>query len=989
MYSLPNRASKVQAFQTMSAMQPTPSTERSQQRVETDWTPIKVNHSDLEEDVTKTEQTLTVINESIDALEKCSGEGRTSPLTCQMKTTWEKTSKEERKVFVRKAKEACTIVCMAIAPADGARLFKAVCQDGNPNIENELQTLLIAYKNAPTKKTKTQILSIYADSYPAKKLIEVHESYEPVTEWEIRKAKLHAKNNGPGVPFEKLVFHRVRLDSVKVNHFLEFINRPYFHQDVAYGTRTLKLSSGEQLLMPNVVRTVARSTMLAQYLQYCNEEEFEPLSRETLYRILEVREASQRKALQGLDNVAADGATAFDIIERVVDELEKAGAEPEWAVNVKEKLNDGKKYLKTNYKVHCKEDGSPCADHCRLFALSDSSIEAFEHECNHQHNLQCDMCENLKLVVKEIEISLHNEQGTLHFYSTEQQEDLLYDFLQAKKHIFDWKAHILRSENQDQAKQDVLRSLDETSALITMDWAMKFQCQKYREKQSEWFGKRGLSWHVSSVIQKDRQAEELVVTTYVHLFDSCTQDWFAVASILENLLLTLKFHNPSIHSVHLRSDEAGCYHNNLLLASIHDISERVGIVVTSYYFSEPQHGKDICDRIICPMKLSVRKYCDEGHDIQSAQDMRETLLERPVRGVTVSVCEIKESHKTIDVTKIPHFSMYHNFEFLREGIRVQKAYSVGPGKTVNYNDIIRTPQGPTSMEIKEGNNFFKIDLNRNLKSKRSTQTHTSELFPCPQEGCTQSFQRFDALQRHLDCDEHGNEIRQESFYDQLRRDWASRFSTLLSENLPMPKSVLSSTATSSLPMGWALQKPRTGGVRYSQQVKDYLKARFDAGEESGRKADPYQVVFDMRNARTAENKRLFSRDEWLSRGQIQSYFSRLSVLKRKQTSRSDPAPVLHDIEDMVEEEIRWQQVDEVYEKMSVQHPIYYDAYNLCELHQSQRISFFNVEMLKSICSHFEISFKSKDRKFQLVDKVTAMISECSCNSFAQPQGGKK
>ncbi len=75
---------------------------------------------------------------------------------------------------------------------------------------------------------------------------------------------------------------------------------------------------------------------------------------------------------------------------------------------------------------------------------------------------------------------------------------------------------------------------------------MKFQCRKFREKQAEWFGKRGLSWHVSSVILKSEQTEEPVVTTYVHLFDSCTQDWFAVASILENLLPTLKAHNPSV-----------------------------------------------------------------------------------------------------------------------------------------------------------------------------------------------------------------------------------------------------------------------------------------------------------------------------------------------------------------------------------------------------------------------------------------------------------
>ena len=38
-------------------------------------------------------------------------------------------------------------------------------------------------------------------------------------------------------------------------------------------------------------------------------------------------------------------------------------------------------------------------------------------------------------------------------------------------------------------------------------------------------------------------------------------------------------------------------------------------------------------------------------------------------------------------------------------------------------------------------------------------------------------------------------------------------------------------------MGWALQKPGLGGKRHSPHVKDYLKARFDAGEQSGQKGD--------------------------------------------------------------------------------------------------------------------------------------------------------
>ena len=147
---------------------------------------------------------------------------------------------------------------------------------------------------------------------------------------------------------------------------------------------------------------------------------------------------------------------AFETLERVIEELQKAGASPEWGANTKEKLDQAKRYLKTDYKVHCKEESSPGAHHCRVFALSDANDEAFKQDCEHWYNLQCDMCESLKSVVHEIEVSVKNENQTISFYSQEQQEDILYDFVQAKNHIFDWKAHIWRSENQDLAKQDVL-----------------------------------------------------------------------------------------------------------------------------------------------------------------------------------------------------------------------------------------------------------------------------------------------------------------------------------------------------------------------------------------------------------------------------------------------------------------------------------------------------------------------------------------------------
>ena len=52
------------------------------------------------------------------------------------------------------------------------------------------------------------------------------------------------------------------------------------------------------------------------------------------------------------------------------------------------------------------------------------------------------------------------------------------------RNIQAWKAHLLRSSNQDEAKQHILKKLDENSCLVIKDWAMKFLPVHYREQMS-------------------------------------------------------------------------------------------------------------------------------------------------------------------------------------------------------------------------------------------------------------------------------------------------------------------------------------------------------------------------------------------------------------------------------------------------------------------------------------------------------------------------
>ena len=92
---------------------------------------------------------------------------------------------------------------------------------------------------------------------------------------------------------------------------------------------------------------------------------------------------------------------------------------------------------------------------------------------------------------------------------------------------------------------------------------------------------------------------------FSHLFEECKQGWFAVASIVENLLEILKREKPFISEVFLRSDNGSCYHNAALLLALPAIGSRTGIRIRRYDFSEPQAGKDICDIKIAPMKATL------------------------------------------------------------------------------------------------------------------------------------------------------------------------------------------------------------------------------------------------------------------------------------------------------------------------------------------------------------------------------------------------
>ena len=167
-----------------------------------------------------------------------------------------------------------------------------------------------------------------------------------------------------------------------------------------------------------------------------------------------------------------------------------------------------------------------------------------------------------------------------------------------------WKAHLLRSVNQEEAKQNALTPLDEETCLIIMDLAMKYLPQHYREQMSEFFGKRGRSWQISAVITRSQEEGRCEVECFVHLFNTCKLNSFAVMSVIEHLLHTIKIEYPSINKAFLRSDNAGCYHGGPMILSLPYIRTRSGVTTLRNDFSDLQALKRYLRQENCPHESS-------------------------------------------------------------------------------------------------------------------------------------------------------------------------------------------------------------------------------------------------------------------------------------------------------------------------------------------------------------------------------------------------
>ncbi|CAF4400911.1 unnamed protein product [Rotaria sp. Silwood2] len=365
-----------------------------------------------------------------------------------------------------------------------------------------------AYENAVNSYTRRSILSIVAPKIN----FSIIQSFIPnITYYRFVAARLHATRAGSGALIERPPRVVCRFEPAQVQHFIDFILSNYVCTDIPFGERTLTLSDGTKLHVPDTIRNYDSTRIIMQYYKYTTEyfPGFSVLQESSLFKILSECKASTRRAVSGLNYFAANGSEAFDRIIELINDLNIDANERSRLVN---NIRKGKQYLKTDFKTNVARTSS-VPDHCICFSLSDPTSNAFSMSCSdHKHDQVCSECFYLAQALQDSSQAIENSIN-----DEEEVKRTMYKFTLAYDAIQAWKSHQLRSVNQDLGRECILDVLGEDTIYLNLDFAMKWLPVKYREDQTNFFGKRGITWHITVVSRrKEQELSNITQINYDH-----------------------------------------------------------------------------------------------------------------------------------------------------------------------------------------------------------------------------------------------------------------------------------------------------------------------------------------------------------------------------------------------------------------------------------------------------------------------------------------
>ena len=270
-------------------------------------------------------------------------------------------------------------------------------------------------------------------------------------------ARNHARAFGPGGEgFEIPHVKRINFSVETVMSMISYINNDLHIQQLACGSKTLTLSTGETIQVPSVARKMLRAHLWSHYVHKHTDSEghyFGDFKKKKFMEVLETVTDGDQQTYAALDQIKVRcGTVNFESGLRLM--LEICSLDTSFAG-----IYETHRKKLTRYREHCKsglpshlQTSSPTAAHCLQHLLGGQGKHSVE--CDHEHPEHCEECDYGRVFIQ----TLRNMASTLKSNerlvgdALEDMEWRISDF--ERKHT-QYVGHIVRGYHEINNKNEV------------------------------------------------------------------------------------------------------------------------------------------------------------------------------------------------------------------------------------------------------------------------------------------------------------------------------------------------------------------------------------------------------------------------------------------------------------------------------------------------------------------------------------------------------
>lgn len=489
-------------------------------------------------------------------------------------------------------------LCQLLVPNDPTGLMIALSQSLNPNNETRntdlLESMIAAQNALGVRSVQRKVL--LAPLCASQSLKMVRSCIPSLGKMELRTGRANYRRILCGKELKPVVRSVARYNTTVVQNVVKFILSPSNIRTLSWGTNTFVVDD-QEITLPRFTRTKIKEYIYRDYL----EREVEAPNR--------VSYGAFMKLLASLTSFDERSRKAVDYASGILlyDNLELLGK----LVNTIE--DDCKRSL---CQKACRRlelfmkyefvDEHLSTNQSSLIPSHSASIALREQHENNEH----DNCNTCQIPFQAFHLLRYNLSNTHH--------DILSDSEQKAKLLM---GHLLRVHNQRKRIQQLHDHLQTHDAMLVMDYKMKYEPVYFREKTVEHYGKRGMSWHGTMIytIGSD-MTKKISYLDHISTGDS-KQDWKAVLSIFEGILIHLKDKFPFVKRLYVQSDNAKCYQNGKILLGIMLLCKEHALELGSFVHTETQDGKGLIDAHFAVAMALVMTFVNMGNNVISPRQL--------------------------------------------------------------------------------------------------------------------------------------------------------------------------------------------------------------------------------------------------------------------------------------------------------------------------------------------------------------------------------